>query len=63
MAAFLEFELNPVMAYPNVWITATMRANEYEYYGVIFVYVDDNTIVSNLGDEVVKQIGDFYKIK
>ena len=48
---------------PKVWIRAVMRPDGYEYYEMLLVYVDDITIVSNLGDEVAIKIDNFHKIK
>ena len=40
-----------------------MRPYGYEYYAMLIVYVDDIMIVSRLGDEVARKVGEFYKIK
>ena len=37
------------MVDPNVWIRTARRPDGYEYYEILLVYVDDITIVSNLG--------------
>ena len=51
------------MTEPTILIRAAMRPDGYKYYEMLIVYVDDIMIVSHFGDEVAKQIGDFYKIK
>ena len=48
------------MSYPNLWIRASMRLDGYKYYEMLLVYVDDNMFISNLDNEVSKQIIDFY---
>ena len=40
-----------------------MRLDGYDYYEMLLVYVDDIMIVSHLGDEASKKIGNFYNIK
>ena len=51
------------MADPNVWIRAAMSIDGYGYYEMLLVYVDDIMIISTLGDQVAKQICEFYYIK
>ena len=38
-----------------------MRPDGHEYYEMLLFNVDDIMIISHLGDEVARQIGDFYK--
>ena len=50
------------MTDPNVWIRAAVRPYGYEYYEMLIVYVDDLMIVFHLGDDLDRQIGNFYRI-
>ena len=61
--ALQEIGLSTMMAYPNVWIRASMIPVGYKYYEMLHVYVDDIMRISHLGDMVAKQIGNYYKNK
>ena len=63
MAVSRGIGLKPTMADPNVWIRAEMRPDGCGYYGILLVCVGGTMIISNLGDEVAKTNGGFYKFK
>ena len=63
VTALQEIGLKPIMAGSNVWIRAEMSTDGYKYDEMLLDYVDDIMIVSHLGDEASRKIGDFYYIK
>ena len=48
---------------PDVWIRPAVRDDGYEYYEMVFVYVDDLLVISHDPKKVIDAIGDLYKIK
>ena len=58
----LNFE--STLADPNVWIRRARRPEDnYEYYEMLLVYVDDVLIVSHQPDSIADEIDNHYKIK
>ena len=53
----------PMKADPDVWIRPATRDDGFEYYEMLFVYVDNILCVSHLALEVLQEIGKFYTIK
>ena len=48
---------------PDVWIRPAVRPDGFEYYEMLFVYVDDILSVSHRASEAIKEITDYYKAK
>lgn len=48
---------------PDVWIRPAMRDDGFEYYEMLFVYVDDILSVSHKAKERIAEITEFYKAK
>jgi Reverse transcriptase (RNA-dependent DNA polymerase) len=59
--ADLGFELTK--ADPDVWIRPAKHPNGFKYYEMLFMYVDDILAVSHKGNEVLEEIGAFYRFK
>ena len=53
----------PTKADPDVWIRPATRDDGFEYYEMLFVYVDDILCVSHQALAVLQEIGEFYTIK
>ena len=61
-AALWEIWLKTMMADPKICIRAEIRPDGYDYYEMLLVDFDDIMIVYNFGDDVARQIDNFYKI-
>ena len=48
---------------PDVWIRAATRDDGYEYYEMLFVYVDDILSISHQTKEAIEEITKYYKAK
>jgi hypothetical protein len=48
---------------PDVWIRAAACDDGFEYYEMIFVYVDDVFTISHRAKDLIKMIGEYYKVK
>jgi hypothetical protein len=48
---------------PDVWIRAARREDGFEYYEMLFVYVDDILSVSHAPKAAIEEITQFYKAK
>ena len=57
----LKFE--STKADPDVWIRAAVREDGFEYYEMVFVYVDDLLIISQKPRAVLDSISEFYTVK
>jgi len=57
----LGYELTK--ADPDIWIQRAVKPDGYEYYEMLFVYVDDIISVSHRAKEAIAEIMKFYKAK
>jgi hypothetical protein len=48
---------------PDVWIRKAVREDGFEYYEMLFVYVDDILSLSHRTKEAIEEITKFYKAK
>ena len=51
------------LADPDVWIRAATKANGFEYYEYILVYVDDQLTISEHAKEITQQLITDYKYR
>jgi hypothetical protein len=48
---------------PDVWLCKATKDNGFEYYEMLFVYVDDILALSHRAKNVIEEITEFYKAK
>jgi hypothetical protein len=58
-----DLNFQPTKADPDFWIRAALCAVRFEYYKMLFVYVDNMLAVSHRVLEVIEEITSFYKAK
>jgi len=51
------------LADPDVWFRAAKKADGFEYYEYVLVYVDDLLVLSHQPDIIMKSLEDFYWLK
>jgi hypothetical protein len=62
--ALRDLGFESTLADPDVWLKPVARDNGFEYYEILFVYVDDSILtVSHKAKEVIEPIGKYYKVK
>jgi hypothetical protein len=61
--ALRDLDFESTTADPDVWIRAAVKANGFEYYEMLFVFVDDILALSHKAKELIESIGEFYKVK
>jgi hypothetical protein len=59
----IDLKFESTKADPDVWIRAAVRDDGFEYYEMVFVYVDDILAVSHKSKSVIEEITAFYKEK
>jgi len=58
-----ELGYESTKADPNVWIQSVVKANGYQYYEMLLVYVDDILCVSHNPARTMDQIKELYCLK
>ncbi len=48
---------------PDVWIWAAVQGDGFEYYEMLFVYVEDVLMLSHQPKVLIDAIGEYYKVK
>jgi hypothetical protein len=48
---------------PNVWLRKAAKDNGFEYYEMLFVYVDDILALSHQAKIAIEEITEFYQAK
>jgi hypothetical protein len=48
---------------PNVWLRKAAKDNRFEYYKMLFIYVDDILALSHCTKDAIHQITKFYRAK
>jgi hypothetical protein len=61
--ALRDLGFESTLADPDVWLRPAARDDGFEYYEMLFVYVDDILAVSHKAKEVIESIGKYYKVK
>jgi len=61
--ALSDLGFTPTTADPDVWLRAAVRDDGFEYYEMLFVFVDDVLALSHKAKELIQSIGEFYKVK
>ncbi len=58
-----ELNFQSFLADPDVWFRPAAKANGFQYYEYILVYVDDLLVLSRLPSEIMKNLEAYYRFK
>ena len=58
-----DLDFVSTLAVPDIWIREEVRENDFNYYEMLFVYVDDILVVLHKATDVIKEITAFYRAK
>jgi hypothetical protein len=58
-----DLQYRPTLADPDVWIKAGVKANGFEYYEMVLVYVDDVMVISEIPSRTIDGIKSVFKLK
>jgi hypothetical protein len=61
--ALRDIGFTSTTADPDVWLRAAVRGDGFEYYEMLFVYVDDVLALSHQPKLLIDAIGEYYKVK
>ena len=61
--ALRDLGFESTQADPDVWIRPAVRDDGFEYYEMLFVYVDDILALSHKAKALIQAIGEYYRIK
>ncbi len=62
-AALEDMGFKSTRADPDVWIRPAVRDDGFEYYEMLFVYVDDILAISHKARTVIDEVTSYYKAK
>ena len=62
-SALRQLKFESTKADPDVWIRTAARDDGFQYYEMLFVYVDDILAISHKAREVIAEIEQFYTAK
>ena len=56
-----DLQCRPALADPDVWIKAGVKANGFEYYEMVLVYVDDVMVISEMPSRAIECTKSVFK--
>jgi len=51
------------LADPDVWFCAAVKADGFQYYDYVLIYVDDILALSHHPQQILKTLGSLYHLK